>query len=266
MFQATAYWQAAENCFKWSPQDIIEDVALWLDASDANTFTLSGQEVLVWGDKSPNQNDAVSLGAFNPEYYPAQRNGRGVVFWNKMLGTMYMKGGPLGISGADPRTYIIVNNTSSDGGSSPWNSRIFYHGLRSAGEYNRFYSTANTGQHRWFLGLGDSQIATSTTGGANVNAYRGWGLAADTDGWNFSRDGTIYLSGDQIVNTTDDSYQLGENSASSTYRNAGYMCEIIVFSRILTADEWFLLNKYLACKWDLPTLINNPYLDIPCCI
>ena len=52
---------------QWLPSEI--SVALWLDASDASSFTLSGSSVSQWNDKSGNNNHAVQgTGGKQPTY------------------------------------------------------------------------------------------------------------------------------------------------------------------------------------------------------
>ena len=51
----------------WNPSVLGADLALWLDADDADTITLNGSTVSQWDDKSGNDNHAAqSTASFQP--------------------------------------------------------------------------------------------------------------------------------------------------------------------------------------------------------
>lgn len=60
------------------PSDL-PDLALWLDADDASTLTLSGSVVDEWRDKSGNGRDFTGSGSARPTVVSAAYNGRDVI-------------------------------------------------------------------------------------------------------------------------------------------------------------------------------------------
>jgi hypothetical protein len=61
----------------WTPDAL--SLALWLDADDAATFTLSGSDVVEWRDKSGNARHGVGPVGVRPKYNDAQINGKPTV-------------------------------------------------------------------------------------------------------------------------------------------------------------------------------------------
>lgn len=59
---------------EWSPTDIGESLALWLDVSDTDTITLNGSNISQWQDKSGNSYHASQAIAANQPTYPAEQN------------------------------------------------------------------------------------------------------------------------------------------------------------------------------------------------
>ena len=64
----------------FSPLDL--PLALWLDATDASTITLSGGSVVQWNDKSGNGRNAIPPAGRAPDYNATGLNGKGIVTFN----------------------------------------------------------------------------------------------------------------------------------------------------------------------------------------
>ena len=72
----------------WTPADLGDDLALWLDAADSSTITLDGANVTQWNDKSVNNRHATSPGATKPTYELTQLNSKAIV---RFGGLSYME-------------------------------------------------------------------------------------------------------------------------------------------------------------------------------
>jgi hypothetical protein len=207
---------------------VFSNCALWLDAADATTITLSASSVTAWNDKSGNGRNAT--GGVSPS-----RTTDGVTFngTNQYLATTYSA-----VPTAET-VFVVVTWT----GTTDRNYCIFGTSATNGRNYNVF-RTGGVPVVRWDKwGVGgyaqtsgvvvnvqftSSGIFTGSAGTTNLN-----GSAQSTSAaFSFSGTGTTNIGCGVLA----DFFQ-------------GTINEIIVYSAALTRSQYTKVEGYLAWKW-----------------
>jgi len=218
----------------------IPNCALWLDAADSDTITLSGSSVTAWNDKSGNNRNAT--GGVSPT-----RGTNGVVFngTSQYLATTYSAVptaetffGVATWTGTTDRNYCII-------GTSATNGRDF-NVLRSG-------ATVSIRWDRW----GVSGYAP-TTGVQTSVRFLATGVFTGTAGQTILNGGTLSASASFSFAGTGIT-RIGTGVLADYF--TGTINEIIVYNRTLTALEYRQVEGYLAAKWALQTRlpISHPF-------
>jgi hypothetical protein len=223
---------------RFSP-DTLPGLALWLDAADSNTLSLSGSNVTQWLDKSGSGNHAT--GGVSPTFSNA-----GIVFnGSNYLSTPYTSFPAvetvLVVATATPpsNAHNCILGAGATGGRT-------YSVLRYVGgvevRWDKYavnsYSPTVVAVNTRFLTTG---VLTSSGGTTSVNG----GAQAGTDSFSFS--GT------------------GGTNIGATFENGyfnGTINEILVYASVLSQAHYQAVEGYLAQKWDLAP---SP-LSIPGCV
>ncbi len=226
---------------------VTNGLQLWLDANDATTLIMSGNEVTQWSDKSGNNHHAVALdSAKRPQLNYDVIGGRPALAFNRDQLTV---AGGLPIGAGDERTIFMVfdydtltqnselfgtstaamidvGTHNPDGFPPPRDERLR---LRQGGD--NFYTEAGT------LPLG-SHILTVV---ADANGTRAWnadGLLIDDPGFfqHYNLDGANLGIGGALFNNRE---------------FIGDLAEVLVYDRALGLDEINLVGAYLGDKYSL---------------
>ena len=225
----------------WNPSNLITtSAAIWLDADDSDTITLSDNNITEWADKSGNDNHATSVG---PNFFTVaseEVNG---------LNAVRSPGTASALRWPSPATFnakVIMMvwkwRTPNSDYEHPWGSAGDYHGGPSAAANSDVFGNLG-GKYGWNATLRRSGtlVGTCTTN-----------LKRSTTPQQFS----LTIATTAINNFT----ELGHASSGNRAPSVDY-CEVLAFEAAPIEQEFFLLEGYLHWKWglqdDLP--IDHPY-------
>ena len=209
----------------------ISNCALWLDAGDPATLTLSGSNVTQWNDKSGNGRNTSTL-------FRAPTFANGSVRFNNQ-----------GLS---------VNLSAS----TNVESGFFVAGFTNHNQGNTLIGAANGGGGRQFrVGTNTATIQTLRQDIAGVLISGAAVPTATTVMVEYVNNGSVlthYLNGGTYASGTAAAYTAGLTSSigqrfgdASSEALVGYINEIIVYSVALTDTERQQVEGYLAWKWGL---------------
>lgn len=228
---------------------------LWLDGADESTVTKDGSNrVSVWSDKSGNGNDATQSNINYQSYYDLSNKS---IFFDDRSGYQYYNFGNIELS--EYTVYVVKKNTPLTK-SLHINYILFGRGGNNTGN--------------WGLSTGSNWDYVAPNKGAFVYNQ----LAPSHNALTLYRtDKRIYKFSNEQVS---DSFEtityirdypnyaikfLGRNyitNSTINLTNGGYIYEILIFNRSLTASEDLAVNNYLNNKWfeipELPTTSVSP--------
>ncbi|MCK4465768.1 MAG: HYR domain-containing protein, partial [Bacteroidales bacterium] len=232
---------------------------LWLSAD--TLISLSGSDVLTWGDASGNSNDAINLApGQEPNLVQGELNGKPIVRFDDKGGTSgdYLGANlSLRISGSGPATVFMVakNTTTADqdntglfiGQSPGTGGTVRHYGI----EYNatiRFNNGNRIFDDGYLLDTWRIGVIRNFSG-AKYGEYEGF-INGNTLGQ------TSSANPNSIPSTVDDFYYLGAGLGtgvlfSSTRYLDGDMAEIIVYNTDLNEAQRIIVENYLAAKYNL---------------
>lgn len=243
--------------------------ALWLDAADLSTFTLSGSSITQWNDKSGNARHAVGntgTGTYSATALNSSLPGVQITATGNMRSPMAAGTLPSGCS-----VFVVYQKT---GANQTFDALIGRSGATNtswAGPFD-LYSINGTSTRR-FIGSGD----------ANNYAYaETTGLAATRSTtptiYHFNISSSAPTTWNESINGTTASYTLNITGGTPTYTDAatsvwlgtrgdgsttmvGTISEVIIYNFVVTANQRQQVEGYLASKWGLRsnTPISHPY-------
>lgn len=232
-----------------SPSDIT-GLELWLDAQDAGTITVTGSGVSSWTDKSGNSND---VGQATDADRPTQStvNGKnGITFAASDLLEL-ASASVTGLDGPDITVYVVYSKEFTE--TDNWPGMV---------------SRSNTA---WTSGW---RIAASSAAGTTIRASVGayttnfvddlGSPASGGDAWKVCHmefENTAPLLEMFLNNTTQGTdttgsivttgldLVVGNGDNTGSYAFVGDIGEVIVYNKILTAEEKTTLHSYLQTQW-----------------
>ena len=262
---STAQRQQVEGYLAWkwgiktssinSPTSI-GGLALWLDAADASTLTLSGSNITSWNDKSGNGNNATATGT--PTYNTAGLNSRPATAFN---GSCYFQGN-VSITGQTLTCFAVGSFVNSGGGDqrfvslaatgqADWNSAsrvaaIFNQGSTTTiASYRNQPATFPRHSHSY----GTPFIACSVYDGTNGYIYVN-GLPGNVQA-SYASAGTFAIS----------KYCIGEQVSvtGEIIRNGGFVSEVLTYTTALTTVQRQQVEGYLSKKWGVSLVMSLPF-------
>ena len=230
----------------FKPTDI-QGCAVWFDAYDSTTVTLSGSNVTSWQSKGYNAIEATASGALRPTYSNYTPGNPGLYFngANKMTtgGATY---GTLGM------TWITASLET----------------VRATADAAAILATNGAGAERsvrYNVNVGDANIYTINSSvlrqltGNNTPGIRGF---TDT-----AASFTAYVNGTATTTNTAVTYQPAVNQGFQLGQwNIGYLTgfifECIVYDTALSLNDYRKVEGYLAWKWGFQSRLaaGHPYL------
>jgi hypothetical protein len=249
----------------WTPADLGYSLALWLDAADAGTITLSGSNVVQWNDKSPNgYHVSNGTAATQPDYLATGFNGkptlqvtagdfleRGVTALGRNVSglTCALVGlHPVGQTFVTNANEIFVNTGGLNG-----QTRFSTSPNATAGATADRYAIAGRRLD------GDSFLSVSSTTDSLANRGNPWIRVAQraysdgvanhwTDG---TQDMTNEVVGTQTAgNTSDtDSLRLSIFFGTGAVPTGTQLSEIVLTHSTMSTEDRQKLEGYLAWKW-----------------
>lgn len=238
----------------------ITGCALWLDAADTSTLTLSGSNVTGWADKSGNGRNSTSPGTC------PLASGR----LNKLSGIQFTGANNNCFNGSISNTgntvsVIVVAEMDS---TCPGDGRVVSLSIPGSQDYdstgrftpmNRTSGSASVYAYRnatlgnvSIPGYSTAFIGESIVNGSNHTMYSNGtaGTPVATSG-NFGY--SIYTIGAQA----------GQGGGNTPWK--GYIYEVIIFNAAVSTYERQQLEGYLANKWGLTSSLpaTHPYKRVP---
>jgi hypothetical protein len=259
----------------WTPSRIT--TALWLDAADSSTITLSGSNVTQWNDKSGNGlNCFQPTSANRPIIASNTQNGLNTI---RFVDSDYLSSsGNITLTTAFTVFIVAKNRIRKD-----------YNGLLRVGASALPANNDSNLEIYWQAGTSNSGSGNIVTvGNRNINfkgdqtndalpAVNNYYIhSAQASGTNIAtryQNGTIQVSSQNfgtgvVVPSAANPYHVGIGYAASGNAVSasldGDICEIVVLNNVASTDTRQVIEGYLAHKWglggDLP--IDHPYKSV----
>lgn len=222
----------------------VPGLALWLDASDATTVSLSSntQNVTAWRDKSGRNNNATRFGTGFPTYSSNSIVFTGTQAFSTTLPSLMSNQSGFAIvrySSSNKINILSVNRTSGTAAIQ----QIIQNNVQSITTYggSNIVTGATLTQNTMLL--------YNHTFSASTNAFlyiNGSQTGTSTGPYNFTGAGTINIGG----------YDTGPGEGF-----VGNMNEIILYSNVLTTSQRQQVEGHLAWKWGLQANlpVSHPY-------
>jgi fibronectin-binding autotransporter adhesin len=208
----------------------VSNPTMWVDASNIASLTLSGNHISAWNDLSGNANPLTRADlASQPTIGISPATGHAAVAFDgsDVLANNFNIGNPYTIftasSLAGSLNARLLTSTSNNWLLGYW-----------GGGENRMFASG------WVLGSGGPAATTSP------HFYGATGSGTRTTFYN----GTTILASNANGTAAPNGISLGawENNPTSD-PSRGYVSELIIFNRVLSATEINDLNTYLQAKW-----------------
>jgi len=227
----------------------IPGCALWLDAADTSTLTLSTNNVTQWSDKSGSGNHATQTTTSLQPTTGGSQNGL-----NTLLFTGKMMTYPTISLSAQTVFCVYLNNTFTPYG---WPVHI--------GPFAFFYAAPSSNVGIGRAGYTDEVLANWSTNGLTTSKYTVYGGTVSVSG---STTSVLYFNGNQVASNTVTSsggivyYTIGTiQSGANTV--TGYIAEVIVFNSVLGTAQRQSVENYLMSKWGISNVTSHPFKSIP---
>jgi methionine-rich copper-binding protein CopC len=269
----------------WTPADLPQPPALWLDASDATTLwadtnatvaATNNGAIARWNDKSGNGRNFTQGTAGNrPTFVASSINGLGAATFNGSAGfmsagdTLDMRTNSLTVMSAvryatSNNSGAIIGKTRAAGGDGRWSLfRSLSGGALGVGSQNNsvLFTGGSIGA---FAQVADSSTSVKIDGFVADRSTSGslkiWSNGVSTATASFTGNSTDFNSTDQLL--------LGayQNSSGTTPPTAGsylngVISEVVVVQTAMSDTDRQKLEGYLAWKWgmqaNLP--VGHPY-------
>lgn len=221
-------------------------LALWLDAADSSTVTLSSTTVTQWRDKSVNGNNAAPVGS--PVFASTGLNGKPSILLN---GTSTGFRGAIANTGTVCTAFVVATlNTST-----ATNGRLVSLVGATGTDYNNasylvplLRDVNNRGIQGYYNNLPLSQLAvsaydtpfyaTSVADGTNLTNYVN-GTAGTP--------GAMSMPGSFAITK----YAVGIQPNTNGDYWKGYVSEVLIYNSALSTPNRQLVETYLATKWGI---------------
>lgn len=234
----------------------IPNCALWLDAADTTTVTLSASNVTSWSDKSGNGRNATATGTIP---FTSNINGITTPAFSGVANT-YFRGASSNAGVRVSAFAVYVQSNTSTG-----NNRIVSLGTVGVLDYNNTQSAAAI--------LMVNPNFVSYRDGAQLSAISGtFGVPSLSVAVFTGLTNTFYLNGtagstvSSSGNFNYSNYQLASSFAEEpTNTLVGTIGEVILYNTAVSTSQRQQVEGYLAWKWNLVSLLpaSHPYKLAP---
>jgi hypothetical protein len=240
---------------------VLSNCALWFDAADSASFTFSsGSNISQWNDKSGGGNHLQqAIVGSQPTYigttsiqYPAvyfADSARQLVTVSNNSVTGSTSRTLFAITYAADNSNTTLMGTGAHTGSTP--PSAFGIGQAPVGGGNILYCP-------YVYTALDITFNVRLTGMQCLYAYYDNSITQLGGGYGFS----TFLTKTGTIGTTATPWYLGRLPDNQNSVR-GYICEFVLFGRMLTLAERYLVEGYLANKWNISLPNNHPYKTIP---
>lgn len=227
--------------------------ALWLDASDATTFTFSsGSRVSEWRDKSGNARHMTqATSAYQPDR-SATQNSLSAVIMKSGSAEYFMRNTSYNWAGSaftmlcviQPRTGDYTAYLSADdNGALQLGQDASNPALLSISRIGQATSTSNLSLANNTTGQITYKSAGQSSGNVTVQIYKSKTAASGT----VSQSGLVSASIAMIGGSRSDSAP----AIADNYGDGGFLCELLVYPSQLSDTDRNATEDYLIAKWGL---------------
>jgi hypothetical protein len=241
----------------------ISGLALWLDASDASSITLTGSTVNQWNDKSGNARHFTQGTTASQPTYGTYLSYPGLYFNGaNLMSNAYSHTGIFG------RNTFIVFYDSNTAGNIYGDPPLIYMGGTGTGDSWRTCYIATSDALCIDMGSG-AKIMTATSAVTTMRSLRCIAMWAAPTGATVS---TTYVYGNGTQFTTQGVNSTGLTTAMNTNRSGGtsigggsggnttsVISEIIHYSFELSSNQRQAVEGYLAWKWGLQSKLPTTH-------
>jgi hypothetical protein len=229
---------------------------LWLDGADQGSMTLSGSSVVTILDKSGN--GKTLSGGTGWTYNVTKFNGSYPSFYRATKGSMLGQNNTFSITSTNI-TVFFVGEVINNGGEN------YLVDGGSAGT-NRFYTIIDTSTtnivHGNTVNAGNNYSLPSTVFQPFIFS-QSTGTSPQTGSYNGIE---IIASAGTVGTITWSGITVGGRFTNASDWFSGHICEVLIYTTLLTTSERQQVEGYLAHKWGLsPTYATNTPLSIPGC-
>ena len=224
----------------------IPGCALWLDAADTSTLTLSTNNVTQWRDKSGSGNNATQATSSSQPTSGGSQNGLNTLLFTGK--TMVLPT----ISLSTQTVFCVYLNTTF----TPYGEPV------ELGPFAFFYAAPSSNVGIGRTGATDEVLANWSTNGLTTSKYTVYGGTVSVSG---STTSVLYFNGNQVASNTVTSsggqvyYRVGHYAGGTT----GYIAEVIVFNSVLSTTQRQSVENYLMSKWGISNVTTHPFKSIP---
>lgn len=220
----------------------IDNIALWLDGSDASSITESSGIVSQVNDKSGNDKNATASDSVRPTLVSSIQNGRSILRFDGNDDYLNIN------SSIAYRTIFVVAKSDDTTFSN-------YPGI-----IGDFSGTSPNNGHIVNGVDGTTKLATATSNYSS--AYRNGTLIAGSSGHNFAPLNEFWIGAFELpLNSTNTTSAIGMINGGGRYWD-GDIAEIIVYSTTLDSTDRAIVENYLSVKWGIvvagPTAPDAP--------
>jgi hypothetical protein len=238
----------ARNNVRWTPTQI-SGCALWLDAADRASITLTGSNITNVNDKS-GQNVVLS-NATGFSYATNIFNGKYPSFYN-----------PNG--GFTPRTTARLGVNASFAITVPFTVFFVGHDITIASDYGYVIDSGPSGLNRPYIlkSILETRFGTGHPTLYARSPFQGCAQFYNPTAIMHVNSSSVYTG--SLGTFTTEGITIG-NRFSLNEAWPGHLCEIIIYNRSITTRERQQIEGYLAYKWGIRSSLpaNHPYKNIP---
>lgn len=245
----------------FSPSNL-PNLALWLDASDTATISLSGSAVTQWNDKSGNsRNFTQSTSTNRPSSGTRTQNSLNIIDFDgtddRLVSTSTISTWNF-LHNGDSYTAFFALVKDSDSYDD-----VMGNNANASANIGASFSEANNLRlnHVVVRGVSGTAPIDNITSNNTVSGFHYWSVQADPDNGTAANRSVIqYKSGADIKNntltaapsTSNASFDLTIGDSKGNTTNVpfeGAIGEIIIYSAILSSGDLQKVDDYLADKW-----------------
>jgi hypothetical protein len=246
----------------WTPANIT--TALWLDASDSGTLTLSGSNVTQWSDKSGNARHATPPLAGKPTYSASGINSMGSVVFPSTAAPLVTSSfaNPSGSDGilvamvlektGEPVNYS--NSLTKGAVNSQWSNVIERPAAGGKSNLRTNISAGNNAASTTNFGTNTPRVLTGVISNAGIAQF----FTGNAEGSQGAASRSFGSSSALTIGSSPDS-----SYTSNVFQ--GRIAEIVLVHGDVTTSTRQKLEGYLAHKWGLASSlpVDHPYKSAP---
>jgi hypothetical protein len=227
----------------------ISGLAIWLDADDPATMTLSGSSVQVWRDKSGANNHATADVGMEPTVHFDAINSRDVVKF-VAASTQFFRLPDAGFSTAPALEAFVMIRVEVDPPVVAANIGIWC--IQTITNNSNYPATTGI----IWDGFGSTTRRTTVNPTEDLTQWNVYSAGSAPNNWNnWLNHRLLYHDGVNVVGVNP-ALGLTLGKSSTTYYTDGEMAEFVIYNRALTPVEHAQVVDYLLTKWNSVAVVE----------